>query len=51
MEGVESFAGLMKSSIINEEYPPNWDYTPDGRKFLSSRATAAAEPSEVKHGR
>jgi hypothetical protein len=37
MEGVESFASLMKSSIMNEDDPPNYAWTPEGRRYLSSR--------------
>lgn len=39
MEGIESFAALMKSSIISEdEMPANYAYTAQGRKYLTSRA-------------
>jgi hypothetical protein len=40
MEGIESFAALMKSSYLaEEELPPNYAYTADGRRYLSSRAS------------
>lgn len=40
MEGLESFAALMKSSIVSaEDQPVNYAYTSDGRRFISSRGT------------
>ena len=39
MEGLESFAALMKSTIIAEEdMPPNYAVSADGRRYLTSRA-------------
>ncbi len=37
MEGVESFAGLLRSSVFSEDSPGNYAMTKDGRKYLSSR--------------
>lgn len=38
MEGLESFASMLKMGDIGEEQPLNWQTTPDGRRYLSSLA-------------
>lgn len=37
MEGLESFASLLKMGHLGEEQPINWQTTSDGRRFISSR--------------
>lgn len=37
MEGLESFASLLKMGHLGEDQPINWQTTPDGRRFISSR--------------
>lgn len=38
MEGVESFASLLRMGDISREQPLNYAVSPDGRRYLSSRA-------------
>lgn len=38
--GLESFASLLKMGHIGEDQPINWAVTPDGRRYISSRAVA-----------
>lgn len=40
MEGLESFASLLKSGHIGEDQPINWAMTSDGRRYISSRSVA-----------
>lgn len=40
-EGLESFASLLKMGHIGEDQPINWAITPDGRRYISSRAVVA----------
>lgn len=37
MEGLESFASLLKMGHLGDEQPINWQTTSDGRKYISSR--------------
>jgi hypothetical protein len=37
MEGLESFAGLLRSALLNDTSDHNYAVTRDGRKYLSSR--------------
>ena len=37
MEGIESFAALLKSSSIRDDEPVNYATTADGRRYISSR--------------
>ena len=37
MEGLESFASLLKMGHLGEEQPINWQTTSDGRRYISSR--------------
>ena len=37
MEGLESFASLLKMGHLGEEQPINWQTTADGRRYISSR--------------
>jgi len=41
MEGIEAFASLLKAANLDEDNPPNYAYTPDGRRYISAL---------VKHG-
>jgi len=43
MEGLESFAALLKSSSIRDDEPVNWAVAPDGRRYISSRATGGGQ--------
>lgn len=36
-EGLESFASLLRMGNIGEDQPINYAYTPDGRRYVSSR--------------
>ena len=45
MEGIESFAAILKSARANEEEDVNWAYTSDGRKFISSRPAPTPLPA------
>jgi hypothetical protein len=38
MEGIESFASLLKMGDVSREQPLNYAVSPDGRRYLSSRA-------------
>lgn len=38
MEGLESFASLLKMGHIGDEQPINWATTSDGRRYISSRS-------------
>ena len=40
MEGLESFASLLKMGHIGEDQPINWATTADGRRYISSRVVA-----------
>ena len=40
MEGLESFASLLKMGHLGEDQPINWATTPDGRRYISSRVVA-----------
>ena len=40
MEGLESFASLLRMGHIGEEQPINWATTSDGRRYISSRVVA-----------
>ena len=45
LEGIESFAAVMRSARMeDDEQEVNWQYTPDGRKFISSRPAPAPLP-------
>jgi len=47
MEGIESFAAVLRSARMDEdEQPVNWATTPDGRRYITSRP--APEPLELK---
>jgi hypothetical protein len=37
MEGLESFASLLKMGHLGEDQPVNWQTTSDGRRYISSR--------------
>lgn len=37
MEGLESFASLLKMGHLGEDQPINWQTTSDGRRYISSR--------------
>jgi hypothetical protein len=39
MEGLESFAATMLVVGEEDDVPKNWSYDPQGRKYLSARAT------------
>lgn len=39
MEGLESFAALMKSSSLSDDVPVKYATAPDGRRFISALAT------------
>jgi hypothetical protein len=41
MEGLESFASLLKMGDLSNDTPINYAYTPDGRRYVSSLATGA----------
>jgi len=46
MEGIESFAAVLKSARMDEDEPEvNWATTPDGRRYISSRPAPAPLPS------
>lgn len=40
MEGLESFASLLKMGHLGEDQPINWATTADGRRYISSRVVA-----------
>lgn len=40
MEGLESFASLLKMGHLGEDQPVNWQTTSDGRRYISSRVGA-----------
>ena len=40
MEGLESFASLLKMGHLGEDQPINWATTPDGRRYISSRVVS-----------
>ena len=42
MEGIESFAGLMKSANIREDEPLHYATAADGRRYISSLAVRRA---------
>jgi len=47
MEGIESFAAVLRSARMDEdEHPVNWATTPDGRRYITSRP--GPEPLELK---
>ena len=46
LEGIESFAAVLKSARMDEDEPEvNWATTPDGRRYISSRPAPAPLPS------
>ena len=46
MEGIESFAAVLKSARMDEDEPEvNWATTPDGKRYISSRPAPAPLPS------
>jgi hypothetical protein len=40
LEGLESFASLLKMGHLGEDQPINWATTSDGRRYISSRVVA-----------
>lgn len=51
MEGLESFVGwLTVEAAIGDTGPINWQTTPDGRQYISSRPTGARAPEDLKTG-
>lgn len=42
MEGLESFAALLRQGNLADDTPPNYAYTPDGRRYVSSMAVRGA---------
>lgn len=51
MEAVESFAGQMRTGLDEGDNARNYDYTPQGKRYLSALAGAARPMPEVKISR
>lgn len=51
MESLESFVGwLTVEASLGDTQAINWQQAPDGRRYISARATARPQPSELKLG-
>jgi len=50
MEGIESFAALLKSSSIRDDEPVHYATTPDGRRYISSLGNRQSTVQERKIG-
>lgn len=48
MEGLEAFAALMKSPIVNDDMPVHYAYSNDGRRYITSLGSGRDVESELK---